>query len=130
RQFAQPRFILNQENRFVAADCTADVAAGLGRERGRESRWEKNLEGRSHHELADDLDPALVLLDDAIDGRQTETGAFANALGGEERLENVGERVRIHAATGIADLQADESAGTRLRLATHMKSIHLQELGA
>ena len=35
------------------------------------------------------VDPAAVLLDDAVGDRQPQSGAFADLLGGEERLEEV-----------------------------------------
>ena len=38
-----------------------------------------------------DMDPAIGLLDDAIDGRQPQPRALADRLGGEEGFENLGE---------------------------------------
>jgi hypothetical protein len=42
--------------------------------------------------LADDGDVAAALLDDAVDDRQAEAGAFALLLGREERLEQLRAR--------------------------------------
>src|ERR1019366_8711049 len=48
---------------------------------------------------------ASALLDDAVNGRQPQSGSFARSLRGEERLENVGLRRMIHAGAVIADRQ-------------------------
>ena len=52
----------------------------------------------------------LVLLDDAVDGRQAQAGALARLLGGEERLEDVLLDLRRHAAAGVAHGQAARRA--------------------
>ena len=54
------------------------------------------------HFAVDRHSPA-ALLDDAIDCRQSQSGAFAGCLGGEKRLEHVGLCVGIHSMAGIAD---------------------------
>ena len=56
------------------------------------------------------IDPALVLLDDAKDGRQTETRAFASILGGEERFKDARKVFGGNAEAGVADGQAHERA--------------------
>ena len=60
------------------------------------------------------VDPALVLLDDAIDGGQAQAGAAVQFLGGEERLENPAQVLRRDAAAGVAEGQADVAARGRL----------------
>ena len=47
--------------------------------------------------FAVDPDVAAALLDDSVDGGQTQARALAALLGGEERLEDVLPRVRVHA---------------------------------
>ena len=49
-----------------------------------------------------------MLLDDAIDRGQTEAGAFADFLGGEEGFKYSRQDFRRDAAAGIAHTQADE----------------------
>ena len=51
--------------------------------------------------LAGYFDPALMLFDDAIDGRQAEPGALAGFLGGKERFENPRQIFRVDARPGI-----------------------------
>ena len=43
-----------------------------------------------------------MLLDDAVNGRQTEAGALADFLGGEKRLEDARQIFRRNAAAGVA----------------------------
>ena len=54
-------------------------------------------------DLARDFDPAVVLRDDAVNRGEAEAGAFADFLGGEERLEDVAERLGVHAAAGVGE---------------------------
>ena len=67
-------------------------------------------------EPAGDLDPALVLLDDAIDRRQPEAGALADFLGGEERLEDPRQMFRRNARAGVAHRQTNKLPGRASRL--------------
>ena len=50
------------------------------------------------------IDKAAGLFDDAVDRRKAEAGAFADFLGGEERLEDLLDDVGRNAGAGIADL--------------------------
>jgi hypothetical protein len=63
-------------------------------------------------------DEAARLLDDAVDGREPEAGALADLLGGEERLEDLGEEVRRDAGAGVGDPQRG-IVGDRQDLAAH-----------
>ena len=65
-------------------------------------------------DFAIDIDPALMLLDDAENRGQSQAGAFADFLGGEERFENLRKIFRRDAAAGVAHAQADEGAGAGL----------------
>ena len=51
--------------------------------------------------LAADFNPAMMLFDDAVGRGQAQAGAFADILGGEERLENAFERALVHAHAGV-----------------------------
>src|SRR5690606_71361 len=50
------------------------------------------------------LDPAVVLLDDAVRHRQAEAGSAAPLLGGVERLEDLVARLQRDAAAGVGHL--------------------------
>ena len=60
-----------------------------------------------HHgavaDLGLDARMAARLLDEAIDHAQSEAGALAHVLGGEERLEGACQHVRRHPDAGVAD---------------------------
>jgi len=49
------------------------------------------------------VDEAAALLDDAVDGGETETSALAGFLGGEERLEDAGLSGGVHAVASVGD---------------------------
>ena len=63
-------------------------------------------EARAHHvpglvgDVVGEDEPAR-LLDDAVGGRKAKAGALALFLGGEERLEQLGQHMRRNAAAGI-----------------------------
>ena len=50
-----------------------------------------------------DIDKAAGLLDDAVDRGQAKAGAFADVLGGEERLEDLADDRRRNAGAGVGD---------------------------
>src|SRR5256885_1284078 len=64
-----------------------------------------HLERRAFARFAVQPDVATALLDDAIDGRETEPGAAADRLGRKERLEDPRLRVLIHPSAGVGDGQ-------------------------
>ena len=64
--------------------------------------------------------------DDPVDGGEAEAGAFAFALGGEERLEGPLDRLLVHADAGVAHFQADVAA--RLGVGVHV-GVLLVEVG-
>ena len=47
------------------------------------------LKGRSFSWLAEDVDEAFILFDDAVDRRKPKASPFTHLLGGKERLEKV-----------------------------------------
>ncbi len=75
----------------ILAWAVLDVT-GLALDRG-----EVDLERRALAEFAVDRDTAAVLLHDAVDRRQAESGAAALVLGGEEGLEEVRLCLGVHA---------------------------------
>jgi hypothetical protein len=60
--------------------------------------------------LAFHLDPAAVVGDDAVDDRESESGALADIFCRKEGLEYPILRFGIHTATGIGDPKANEIA--------------------
>ena len=74
--------------------------------------------------------PALVLLDNAIDGSQAESSSFAGALGGEKRLKNPCQSPFIHPGTGVRDAQTNKSTQARFRIMPEAGIIHFDRLGA
>src|SRR5262245_58873949 len=70
-------------------------------------------------ELARDLDPALVLLDDLLRDREAEPGSGVAALGGEEGLEDLLEVLGWNAGAVVLDRDLDRAAsidGARVEL--------------
>jgi hypothetical protein len=57
-----------------------------------------------------DLDPALMILNDAEGNGQPQTGALADPLGGVKRIKNPAQLLRGNAGTGITDDDLDLSA--------------------
>src|SRR5512141_2274057 len=72
-----------------------------------------DLEGGSVPRLAGDIDEAIVLLDDAIDGSKPQADALSDLLGREERLEDMRLRFLVHAAAVVADGEPHIVAGAR-----------------
>src|SRR2546421_617090 len=64
-----------------------------------------DLEGRALAGLAVDPDRSCALLHDAEGGGESQPGALARLLGGEERLEDACERLLGHPHTRVADRQ-------------------------
>ena len=91
---------------------------------------DEDFEGGAASDLAFDLDPALVLFDDSVNGGQSEAGAFANFFRREERLEDAGQGSVVHAVPGVGDVEADEVSLACLRLAAGVGGIELLEFGA
>src|SRR5580704_19524088 len=61
--------------------------------------------------FAFDLDPAVMLLDDAVDRGEAEAGALADRFRREERLENVRLHQGINPAASVLDTDTYETAG-------------------
>ena len=72
------------------------------------------LDRRAETFLAVDLDVAARLLDEAVHHAQSQPGAFADLLGGEERLEHLVAQRGRNAGAGVADRDHDIGSGLRL----------------
>src|SRR5450830_1449557 len=64
-------------------------------------------ERRATTDLTIDPKKSPTLRDDAVDGRQSEPGTFAEWLRGEERLKYVRLCLRGHSDAGVTDSQPD-----------------------
>ena len=101
-EIADQRLVLHHEHALAASP-----RRGLRRRPGEPLAALLHLgqvdpEGASLARLAVDPDVAVALLHDAVGRREAESGAVADRLGGEERLEDLGLGRRIHAAAGVA----------------------------
>ena len=65
--------------------------------------WQADVEGGSPTDFAVDVSKAVVLLDNAINSSQSQTGAFAGFLGCEKRFEQFFEGFLVHSGTIVAD---------------------------
>src|SRR5690606_3497116 len=77
----------------------------------RGERGQIDVKGRSLADVAGNPEEAAVAAHDAEDGGEAEAGALADALGGEERLEDLVEVFGGDADAGVADGQAHVVAG-------------------
>src|SRR5213075_204338 len=73
--------------------------------------WEIDAESRSLAHLAVYPDVAAALLHDAKHGREPEARPPLLLLGGEEGLENVLLRRRVHAGSRVGDREHDVATG-------------------
>ena len=109
-QLADGVFVFDEEDGFGSAgggEGNGSGAVGFG---GLVDAGEINGEDGAAAELALHEDVAAALLDDAVDGGESEAGAFAFFLGGEERLEDAGLGFAVHALAGVADGDHDVGA--------------------
>ena len=80
-QLADRRFILNHQDSFGAAARGLLVRLILGNLGDFTAQGYEDLERRASADFALNLDPTLVLFDDAVNGGKAETGALADFLG-------------------------------------------------
>src|SRR5207244_3050912 len=102
-QHANALFVLGEKQGLGAARALTARIARRPRPWRRVDARQEDLEQRAATRSAFDADVSTGLLDDAEDCRQPQSGPFADALGGEERLEDAAARRLIHAAPGVAD---------------------------
>src|ERR1044071_9490085 len=65
------------------------------------------MKRRAESGLAVDLDEAVVLANDAVDGRETEAGALPRTLRREARIEDAITDRRLHPGARVSDLDAN-----------------------
>ena len=78
--------------------------------------WEVNAKGCAASRFALREDVASALLDDSVDRRKPQAGAFAFFLGGEEWFENARLGFSVHACAGIGNRKQDVGAGLNQRM--------------
>src|SRR5581483_2937474 len=111
-QLAHRQLVFDHKNGFrsAAGDEFGGALFGGGGGGGAGGRQE-DVKGGADIEFAGDFNPTLVLLDNPIDRGEAKAGAFANFLGGEERLEDAREILRFDTAPRVDDTEAGEAAG-------------------
>ena len=115
-QFEHRSLVFHHQDRFATAIGGSRPQHGWGRLAGFDTTGQVDLEGGSHPRLAVNVDEAVILAHDAVDGGQPQAGALAHAFGGKERLENLTENAFIHAAAVIDDHQKHIFTGNRIRI--------------
>src|SRR5690242_170030 len=73
--------------------------------------WQIDFEGCAVTQLARHHDVTAALLDDSINSGQSQTSAASGIFRSEERLEDAGLGLRIHADTAVGDGQKHVTAG-------------------
>ncbi len=129
-QFADVWVILDQQDRLVSAGGVIKPAFAALRGAGASSRRQEYSERGTAPKLADHLDPAVVLLDNAVNRRQSQPRSLADFLGRKERFKDARARLLAHAGAGVGDGQDDEPAPPRLRIAPGLVRPDLAHLGA
>jgi len=107
-------FIFNQQNRLRAADTYCVWDRCLRRFQGLRADGQVHTERAAFAKFAVNIDEAVVLLDDAVDGGQAESGSLADFLFRIEGFKNMRQGLLIHAATVIADSKHGIIAGQGL----------------
>ncbi|GJD67564.1 hypothetical protein MMMDOFMJ_0480 [Methylobacterium gnaphalii] len=101
------RLILHHEDDLVRASLGDGCGATFGLRRHDLRRAgeprQVDLHGRPDTGLGIDLDVPVGLPDEPENLAESEPGALADLLGGEERLEGLGGHLRRHAGPGVCD---------------------------
>ena len=74
-------------------------------------------------------DPAARLLDDRNAGGKTEAGPFAGPLGGEERIEDVGQDLGAHPRAIVDDVDAHVRTSSGDRVGWHVAQLDANRAG-
>ena len=113
---AQFRVVLHQQDRFIAADRHPWGRLGRRRQvRGTGAR-QPEPERRAAPGLAEDVDMAAGLLDEAEHHGEAKTAAGADLLRGEKRLEDAAKDFGRDAGSGVGDLDQHVLARRGFRL--------------
>ena len=86
------------------------------------------MKGGAAAEFAIHLDDAVVFVDDAVRDRKTEAGA--GGLGGEKRIEHMGQVFRRNARPVVLNAQAQARHGDRLAPQVVLVRRHVDHFGA
>ncbi len=106
----------DQDRFFVATDLDRAGLVILLRHAVDQQPRQVELDGGAMLLLRIDLHMAAGLLDEAIDLAEPETGAAADVLGREERLEHARQHILGHAAAGVGDGDHHIGAGRHFGL--------------
>src|SRR5207248_1185986 len=121
--------IFHDEDGFIPA-ARGFLLVCLPRRTGLGTGGKKDCERGALFDLAFDFEPPLVLLDDAIDGRQPQASALADSFGRKKRSENTGSCGSVHPTAGIGNAQTDKIAFSRLRVALDVTLVNFSGEGA
>ena len=131
-RFPHDPLILDDQHCLARAAVTLGIAAGFADRRrlgfsfpGRQEYFER----RAFAHLAGDLDPARVLLHNAMNRGKPQTRAFANFLGCVERVEDAPEDFGAHPATGVRRGQADKPARARFEMVARGRLVEHGQAG-
>ena len=126
-EFPHGLLVFNEQNGFSAA-ANGDLCRRLFRfGLCRAHIGNVNAERRAFADGAFDLDPALVLFDNAINRRQAQAGAFADFLGGKKRLKDALEIFRRNAAAGVRLADTNEAPDTRFGMVLNVSFVHVHD---
>src|ERR1035441_8002544 len=107
-QMADGLIVLHYEDGFAAVMRRGRAGGPVGGRRRRiGGAGEVDGKRAAIAGLAGHPDMSSALLDDAVNGGESQAGAAADFLGSEEGLEDMALGFLVHALTGIADGEAD-----------------------
>src|SRR5439155_18378558 len=128
RRAEQPpklRCVLHDQDRLAPTLLCRGRWCDLGFLNGGLNQRQIDTEGRalSNSALYRNVTPTLV--DDAVDGRKTQSGSLPKLLSGEERLKNVSARLSIHPAASVAHGQQHIAAWPQTQVLTRVLFIQV-----
>src|SRR5207249_2803442 len=101
-------FVLDKQDGFVSSADAGRTLREFGRCGVKRERGHEDFESGACANTSSDLDPTIMLLDDAINRSEAETGAFAHFFGSEERLEDARQVFGGNASAGIGHGEANK----------------------
>src|SRR5260221_10048254 len=102
-QFADGFLVFHQQDGFASAYFALLDFGGFQLFGGFFHARQINMESRARSGLAFGENVSIALLDDAVNGREAEAGAFSLFLGGKERFKDAGLSFLVHAVAGIGN---------------------------
>jgi len=109
-------FVFDEQNRLAVTALGGDRFRGLHDGQFFLRVWQVDFEASAGAGRRLDMDAAGTLIDDAINGGEAKTGAFAGFLGGEEGFKDAGFDFGGHAGTVIGDGKHGVVAGLEGRM--------------